>query len=587
MTTRITGLVSGMDIDTMVSNLMKAEKVPLTKIQQQKTLTSWTTILYREVNTKISQLKASVDDLRLSGDWQQAKAASSDSAVTATAQGNAVTMNHSIDVLQLATGASLEGTAGLSPALTADAAKSSLTIDSSNDQLNVTVNGVKKTISLTQGTYDSASMASELQSKLQAAFGSTITVTTSSDKLNISTTDGLGKITLEDYSGDSALSSLGFTSTKSNRIDPATKTFGSGDLVINGTTISVSATDTLNDIINNVNKSNANVIMAYDQVTDKVSFRTKTTGTTAEIDFTGSTFNLSDLKIPNTIAYGQDARVKIDGAESIFNSNTFVKDGVSYTVSKVVSNVTVGVSQDVDAMVDKIKNFVDVYNQTVELMSTRIKEDKNRSYKPLSDDEKKDMKDADIKLWEDKAKSGLLRGDDIITRGLSGFRLITNESVSTLPAGNNALYSIGITTKSYNANAPQDSAKLQIDESKLREALTKDPDSVIKLFSSQAPADATLTAQDKYNAKGIAQRLYDQCGSVLSEIIAKSGSVGSKDDDITTDLGLKIRNFNNQISDFETKLSKKEEAYYKKFSAMESAIQKSNTQLSYLQQQFS
>ena len=47
---RVSGLASGMDIDSIVSDLMKAERVPLTKIEKEKTLLEWKRDAYREIN---------------------------------------------------------------------------------------------------------------------------------------------------------------------------------------------------------------------------------------------------------------------------------------------------------------------------------------------------------------------------------------------------------------------------------------------------------------------------------------------------------------------------------------------------------
>lgn len=53
MTMRISGLASGMDIDSMVKKLMTAESIPLNKLNQQKQLTEWKRDGYRQVSTKL------------------------------------------------------------------------------------------------------------------------------------------------------------------------------------------------------------------------------------------------------------------------------------------------------------------------------------------------------------------------------------------------------------------------------------------------------------------------------------------------------------------------------------------------------
>ena len=48
MVTRISGMASGMDIDTMVKGMMDAERVPLDKLYQKKTYTEWQRDDYRK-----------------------------------------------------------------------------------------------------------------------------------------------------------------------------------------------------------------------------------------------------------------------------------------------------------------------------------------------------------------------------------------------------------------------------------------------------------------------------------------------------------------------------------------------------------
>ncbi|WP_336636206.1 flagellar filament capping protein FliD [Lysinibacillus fusiformis] len=53
MVNRIGGLASGMDIDSLVDKLMKAERAPLYKLQQQKTKYEWQRDAYRSINAKL------------------------------------------------------------------------------------------------------------------------------------------------------------------------------------------------------------------------------------------------------------------------------------------------------------------------------------------------------------------------------------------------------------------------------------------------------------------------------------------------------------------------------------------------------
>ena len=68
---------------------------------------------------------------------------------------------------------------------------------------------------------------------------------------------------------------------------------------------------------------------------------------------------------------------------------------------------------NVDEMMTKIKEFVTTYNGLIKDFTDQTKESKYRDYAPLTDEQKKDMSENEVKLWEEKAKSGLLRNDSI------------------------------------------------------------------------------------------------------------------------------------------------------------------------------
>lgn len=66
MTMRISGLASGMDIDSMVKKLMTTESIPLNKLNQQKQLTEWKRDGYRQVSTKLVAFNEKLTNFSLS-----------------------------------------------------------------------------------------------------------------------------------------------------------------------------------------------------------------------------------------------------------------------------------------------------------------------------------------------------------------------------------------------------------------------------------------------------------------------------------------------------------------------------------------
>lgn len=604
MVLRITGMSSGMDIDKIVSDLMKAERIPLDKIKQKKTLAGWSMDQYREINSKLASFRSTTNNLRLSGDWNQLKTTSSNtSVITATSAGGGNTVNHTIEVVSMAKGVTTSSSAAISKTgLTADSVPLSTTITDTNDKFNVTLDGVTKTISIPQGTYtyndnSATDILKQLQSQIDNAFGvNKVTVSNASGKIDFKSTGFYQQpqLKLEAVSPD-ALTNLGFSSSNtkpsykvdrdaalSNVVSKLTSGSGvtlaaSNSITINGVQIDYTSSDTLTSLMNKVNSSAAGVSMSYDEMSDRIMISTKQTGSAAKITLSGDSSGLFNaLKVSSAAgSASNDLQVKIDGVVSYRSSNSFLLDGINYTANGVGTS-TVSVTKDTDAVFNKIKDFITQYNDTLDLLNKRINEERFKDYAPLTDEQKADMKESDIKLWEDKAKSGLLHNDSLLKKAVSSLRSISGSTIGSVSSLSNALYKIGIDTKAFDGGYDaQESGKLYIDEDKLRKAIAEDPDGVIGLFSNQS-TDPTQ--------KGIAQRMYEQVNSSISELIDKAGSVGSSTVNRNTVLGSQIYDFTIQITNFEAKLTKKETFYYQRFSAMEKAIQNNNSQLSFLSQ---
>lgn len=610
MVTRLSGLNSGLDIESLVKGLMKAEKMPLDSLKQKKTTLTWQTNLYREINTKLSTLKNTLDNMRLSGDWKMNSATSSnESAVTVKADGTSSKISHSIVVNELASGASVQSSGKItSDTLTAGTAITApLKVTAgSNDQLKVTLGGVTRTLTLTAGDYDADTLAAELQTQVDNMFGKysdsagtrKIEVTaTAAGTLQFKTNVNpdlvdpdlpdptAPTVTVATVNGNNALKDLGFSNGQSNRINTTAPIStlaslglsSSGSFLINGQKISYTEKDTIKSIMDRVNNSNAGVNMTYDSAADKFTFTTKDTGNAAVVNLQESSTPpdgsfLTFAKLTTGAVSGKDASVTIDGVQSYRSSNTFTSDGVTYTINqKTTSPVTVSVKQDVDSMVNKIKDFVKVYNETIDLMNTRVREVKNRNFAPLTDDERESMSETDIANWEKAAKTGLLHNDGIVKSAISGLRTWVSASVSSVSNTNyNAFYKIGITTMAYSNSSPQDSGKLQLDEDALKKAIADDPSAVTGIFSGQP--------------NGIAQKMFEQVNKSIKELSEKAGGNATALDNVTTDLGDKINKLDRKIVTATAKLADKEDYYYKMFAAMDSAVGKNNSTLNWLSQ---
>jgi flagellar hook-associated protein 2 len=273
---------------------------------------------------------------------------------------------------------------------------------------------------------------------------------------------------------------------------------------------------------------------------------------------------------------GSDADLTYNGLNITRSSNTFQINGVEFTAKQKTATdtpVTFSSTADVDGIMDTIVKFVDKYNEVIDKIKTKTNESKYRDYAPLTTAQKKDMDEDDIKLWEEKAKSGTLRNDSVLSGVLTKMRSDISGSVSGT-SGFTQLSQIGITTTSNYL----DGGKLTIDEDKLRAAIAENPNAIYELF--QKSGDTSTTSN-----QGIAQRLRASLKTAMNDITAKAGKTSSVNNTFT--IGKLLNNYTDQITRYEDKLTAIENRYYAKFTAMESAISKANSQSAYLTNMFS
>lgn len=102
---RIGGLASGLDTDTIIKDLMKAERARLTKYEQDKTLLEWKQEDYRGINNILRALRDATFDLRLQGTFLRKSVVSSQESVVVAAAGGTGDGTYDIVVTRLASAA--------------------------------------------------------------------------------------------------------------------------------------------------------------------------------------------------------------------------------------------------------------------------------------------------------------------------------------------------------------------------------------------------------------------------------------------------------------------------------------------------
>ena len=111
---RISGLASGMDIEQIISDMMKVRRMPLDKLFQEKQELEWKQEDYRTLNSQLSKFRESVFNLKLQGTFNVKSASSSnEDVVEVSASGGAVAGTYNLAVTQLAEGAYKTSSAAL------------------------------------------------------------------------------------------------------------------------------------------------------------------------------------------------------------------------------------------------------------------------------------------------------------------------------------------------------------------------------------------------------------------------------------------------------------------------------------------
>jgi len=593
---RIGGLASGMDIDQIVSDLMKAERMPLDKIKQKKQTTEWQRDQYREMNRLLTEFRDSAFNMTLQSTYMVKSSSSADeSKVTATATTSAGNASYTLSNVTMATAAknisgAVSGTMKIDPFKSLWSQQSAfsggLTWQTKTiNQSAITVASDTTKVSLGKGAISNLPTSITVNDADGAS--TNYTVVNSADNLganDVFIDTATGEMTFgTQLAKDSVVQGFDY---EQNYVSFAIITYDENGKAIeddqkNGKmNFEFDGTKSLNDVISTINNSKVGISAFYDSGTDKIMFTRKDTGKlTSSTDAAGPQMKLEGdfltqtLKLDQTNEQsGTDATFEINGLQTTRKSNTFTVSGVNFTLQdNFTAPVRVNVSNNTDKAVESIKNFVTKYNELIATLNGKITEERYRDYGPLTDAQRESLTDKQAEQWEEKAKSGLLKNDSILSSGLNQMRSNWYSAVSGLTGEFKQLTDIGITT----STNYMDRGKLVINETKLKEALEKDPQSVMDLFSKNG---------ETTSEKGIVRRLRESVADTVSKIEQRAGRSTWTNTQFV--LGRNLRDMDDQISRFESRLVQVEDRYWRQFTAMEKAIQNSNAQSMQLSQYF-
>lgn len=276
---------------------------------------------------------------------------------------------------------------------------------------------------------------------------------------------------------------------------------------------------------------------------------------------------------------GEDATIYVNGAEYTGTSNTFSINGLTITATGVTGDaydptgtnaVTATVNTDTQGIYDKIKDFLTQYNALINEMTSLYNAESAKGYEPLTDEEKDALSDTEVEKWEEKIKGSLLRRDDTLQSLINTMTTTMSKGVKvdgeTLYLSNFGIKTLGYFTapdneeNAYHIDGDEDDAATSGNADKLMAAIANDPEQVMEFM------------------QGLTKNLYDAVGSKMKATTLRSTYTVYNDKEMASEYS----DYTDLINKWQEKLEKQEEYYYNKFSAMETALSKLNSQSSSL-----
>lgn len=433
MALRLSGLSSGMDTESIVSELMKAQNLKKTNIQNKITTTEWVQDKWKALNSKIySFYTGELSKLRLQNSFNLKQASTSDdSRVSVNASANAAQGVHSIFINQLAKAQTLTG-----------------------EKLNTDTNG--KDISLSTKLVDMGMDAGE---------DKTITITagdkTKTIEINENTTIGEFVQTLKDAGLNANYDTVQkrfFISSKNSGTENAFSMSASSGVDL--AKLGLNQVQNVNGVVTEIGSANTALLQPVDA---KVMYNgVELTSSSNTISANGITMTLKDLSIgAGTASLSDDVPININ------------------------------ITSDTKGIYDMVKNFVKSYNEILSEITTNYEAPSAKGFSPLTDEQKESMTDSQIEKWESKIKDSLLRRDNNLSSIINSMRTSISDSV-TVDGKNYSLASFGISSVNYtekgvlHIKGDADDKLTSGMENELMKALTEDPDTVMKVLNGMA-----------------------------------------------------------------------------------------------------
>lgn len=260
---------------------------------------------------------------------------------------------------------------------------------------------------------------------------------------------------------------------------------------------------------------------------------------------------------------GCDAEITMNGAKFTSMSNTFTINGLTFDALETTTNeVTITTTEDTDGIYNMIKNFFSEYNKLINEMDSLYNADAAKGYDPLLSEEKKELSDSEVEEWEKKIKDSLLRKDSTLSTVSDAMKTILMQGVE-VNGKQMYLSDFGINTlgyftapenerNAYHIDGDADDSSTSKETDVLKAMIAADPDTVTAFFTR------------------LSNKLYDSLTEKMSATTMSSAFTVYNDKQMKSD----YESYTEKISKQEEKLNDLIDSWYKKFSAMETALAK-------------
>lgn len=519
---RMTGMYSGMDTESIIAQLVSVKQKKVTDLKNDQKKLEWKQTAWQDLNSKIYNLYSkTLSNMRLASSYKKKTTTCSDATkATVVAGDSAVNGTQSLQVNKIAKAGYLTG-AELDPVKTEY-------VRDENGKVVYDDNGKPKT-----------------------------------KKVDWKVTDKISEI------------------DKSLIGQKISVTVGTGD---KAKTTEVEITDDMSISTLTRKLSEAGVNASFDENNQRFFITSASTGVENDFTIKGSgskTLEKLGLDVNATYSNGSQAtKTAAEDSEIILNGAKFTSSSNAYSINGLTINatgttdgeITIVTSTDYNGVYDTIKDFISEYNELINEMDKLYNADSARKYGMLSDEEKDAMSDEEVEKWEGTIKGALLRKDSTLSS-------IMNSMVNTMMKGyeievngekkTKYLFDYGIKTLSYLDAKDNEHHAYHIDgdtddeatgtkEDKLKAALASNPEETAEFFAALCKGLYT-TINDAMNT----DKRYSSVYKVYNDKQMKT----------------EYESYTKKIKQAEKALSEYEDKWYKKFSAMEVALSKlqSNT----------